>query len=178
MSLDLLSRFVRITPFVRRARGANLTGCRVSEAGQLEFSEAEITRQALVHSSALTYLMVAYARACGQTPEHAADFAGRIFAKGWARHSDKDALGIARSIALIIVCIGGEIVSITGDGLEAEVRASGVVTEEDARFFGITRSEADRFCNVFVPMSAELGYAFSWRRDGNDLIYTLRRAAF
>jgi hypothetical protein len=157
---------------------ATLTGRHVSETGQLEFTEAEITRQALVHSSALTYLMVAYARECGQSPEHVAEFAGRVFTKGWARHVDQDALGIMRSIALIVVAIGGEVVSISGDSLEAEVRATGVITAEDAQFFGITRDDADRFCNVFVPMAASLGYAFNWRRDGNDLIYAVRRAAF
>jgi hypothetical protein len=157
---------------------ATLTGRHVSETGQLEFTEAEITRQALVHSSALTYLMVAYARECGQSPEHVAEFAGRVFTKGWARHVDQDALGIIRSIALIVVAIGGEVVSISGDSLEAEVRATGVITAEDAQFFGITRDEADRFCNVFVPMAASLGYVFTWRRDGNELIYTVRRAAF
>ena len=150
----------------------------MSETGQLEFTEAEITRQALVHSSSLTYLMVAYARECGHSPEHVADFAGRIVTKGWARHVDEDALGIIRSIALIIVSIGGEVASIAGDSLEAEVRATGVVTEEEAQFFGITRDEADRFCNVFVPMAASLGYVFNWRRDGNELVYTVRRAAF
>lgn len=150
----------------------------MSEIGQLEFAEADITRQALVHSSALTYLMVSYARECGHSPEHVAEFAGRVFTKGWARHVDQDALGIIRSIALIIVSIGGEVVSITGDSLEAEVRACGVVTEEEARFFGITRDEADRFCNVFVPMAASLGYVFTWRRDDHDLVYTVRRAAF
>ena len=150
----------------------------MADVGELEFTEAEITRQALVHSSALTYLMVAYARDCGQSPEHVAEFAGRVFTKGWARHVDQDALGIVRSIALILVSIGGEIVSLAGDGLEAEVRASGVVTEEEASFFGITRDEADRFCNVFVPMAASLGYVFTWRRVGNDLIYTVRRASF
>jgi len=150
----------------------------VADVGELAFTEADITRQALVHSSALTYLMVAYARECGQSPEHVAEFAGRVFTKGWARHVDQDALGIIRSIALILVSIGGEIVSLTGDSLEAEVRASGVVTEEEASFFGITRDEADRFCNVFVPMAASLGYVFTWRRAGNDLVYTVRRAAF
>ena len=45
----------------------------MADVGELEFTEAEITRQALVHSSALTYLMVAYARECGQSPEHVAE---------------------------------------------------------------------------------------------------------
>jgi hypothetical protein len=148
----------------------------VDSTDQLAFTDAEITRQALVHSSALTYLMVAYARECGQTPEHAADFAGQIFAKGWARFVGDGALAVARHIALILVCIGGEIESITGDDRQAEIRASGVVTDEDAQFFGISRAEADRFCEVFVPMTASLGFDFSWRRDGDALIYSLTAA--
>jgi hypothetical protein len=149
------------------------TGDLVESTDQLAFTDAEITRQALVHSSALTYLMVAYARACGQSPEHAADFAGQIFAKGWARFVGDSAQEVARHIALILICIGGEIESITGNDRQAEIRASGVVTDEDARFFGITRDEADRFCKVFVPMTASLGFDFAWRRDGDVLVYTL-----
>jgi hypothetical protein len=139
------------------------------------FSEEEITRQALVHSSALTYLMVAYAKECGQDPGHAAEFTGKLFAKGWARLSNAGAVEIVRQMALILICIGGEILTITGDDHQAEVRASGVLTNEDARFFGISREEADLFCNVFVPMTESLGFAFAWRREGDDLIYTIQR---
>ena len=141
------------------------------------FSEEEITRQALVHSSALTYLMVAYARECGQDPEHAAAFTGRLFAKGWARLSNEGALAVVRQMALILICIGGEIASISGDDERAEVRATGVLTNEDARFFGIDRDAADRFCNVFTPMTESLGFSFDWRRVGDDLIYTIERMA-
>jgi hypothetical protein len=150
----------------------------VIDAEPLTFSDSEITRQALTQSSALTYLMVAYARECGKTPAHAAEFAGRIFAKGWSRHADLDALGIARNMALIMLTIGGDNIRITGDSLEAEVRASGVVTDEEAQFFGVTRDDADQFCNVFGPMVSALGYRFDWRRDGDDLVYRVRRTAF
>jgi hypothetical protein len=150
----------------------------VIDAEPLTFSDSEITRQALTQSSALTYLMVADARECGKSPAHAAEYAGRIFAKGWSRHSDLDALGIARNMALIMVTIGGDDIRITGDSLEAEVRATGVVTDEEAHFFGITRDDADQFCNVFGPMVSTLGYRFDWRRDGDDLVYTVRRTAF
>ena len=145
----------------------------VESTDHVTFTEAEITRQALVHSSALTYLMVAYAKECGRSPEDAAEFSGRIFAKGWARFAGEGAQAVARHIALILVCIGGEIETITGDDMRAEVRASGVVTHEDAHFFGLTRDEVDGFCNVFAPMTAEIGFSFSWRRDGDDLVYAI-----
>ena len=152
---------------------SHTTGDLVDSTDQLTYADADITRQALVHSSAMAYLMVAYARECGRSPEHAADFAGRLLAKEWARFVGEDAQAIARHIGLILICIGGEIEAITGDGRHAEIRASGVLTDEDARFFGISRDEADRFCDVFVPMTAALGFAFSWRRVGDELIFTL-----
>ena len=146
------------------------------DASRFEFSNEEITRQLMVHSSALTYLMVAYALESGQTPEHAAEFTGRIFAKGWARLAGGSAIDVIRHIALILVCIGGEITEISGGADFAELHAEGAVTDEDARFFGIEREQADRFCNVFVPMVAALGYRFSWRREGSVLVYSVRAA--
>ena len=50
------------------------------------------------------------------------------------------------------------------------------MTDEDARFFGIEREQADRFCNVFVSMVAALGYRFNWRREGSVLVYSVRAA--
>jgi len=146
----------------------------MQEESRFEFSDEEITRQALVHSSALTYLMVAYAQDRGATPEHVAEFAGRIFAKGWARLEGAGAFDLIRHIALIATCIGAENVRASGDFDSAELYADGALTHEDARFFGIERDDADRFCNVFAPMVASLGFDFTWRREGETLVYSVR----
>jgi hypothetical protein len=148
----------------------------MSEPTSLRFSDAEINQQALANASALPYLMVAFARACGRTPEEAAAFSGRIFAPGWARFAGIGADEMVRHMALGIVCCGGEVQELIGDATAAEVRVTGVPTEDEAAFFGITCEETDRYCDVFAPIAESLGFRYSWRRDGEALVLSVSRA--
>jgi hypothetical protein len=149
----------------------------VSDLTNLWFSDAEINQQALANASALPYLMVAFARACGRTPEEAAAFSGKIFAPGWARLAGAGANELVRQMALSIVCCGGEVQALTGDSMTAEVRVSGVPTEDEAAFFGITCEEMDRYCDVFAPIARSLGFSYFWRRDGDLLVLSVSRPA-
>jgi hypothetical protein len=148
----------------------------VSGTERVWFSDAEINQQALANASALPYLMVAFAQACGRTPEEAAAFTGRIFAPGWVRLAGQGAGAVLRAIALQLVASGGEIDQFAGNEDSAEVRVSGVPVQEEADFFGVTCSEADRFCDVFVPIAESLGFTFTWRRDGYALVLAIERA--
>jgi len=147
----------------------------VSDSTNLWFSDAEINQQALANASALPYLMVAFARACGRTPEEAASFSGKIFAPGWARLAGFGADEVVRHMALSIVCCGGEVQELTGDATSAEVRVTGVPIEDEAAFFGITCEETDRYCDVFAPIAESLGFSYSWRRDGSALVLSVSR---
>ena len=147
----------------------------MASAEIVRFSNAEINQQALANASALPYLMVAFARACGRAPEEAAEFAGRIFAPGWARLAGQGAATVLRTIALNLVCCGGEIEDFSGDHNLADARISGVPVQDEAEFFGITCEETDRFCDIFAPIAESLGFVFSWRRDGPTLVLALRQ---
>ena len=147
----------------------------MAEIRELLFTDAEINQQALANASALPYLMVACARACGKSPEEAAEFSGRIFAPGWARLAGAGAYDVMRIVVLNLVCCGGEVERLTGDADSAEARVTGVPVQAEADFFGITADQADHYSAVFGPIVASLGFAFEWRRDGAALIYTLRR---
>jgi hypothetical protein len=147
----------------------------VSDTVEGLFSDAEINQQALANASALPYLMVAFARWCGKTPEDAAAFSGHIFAPGWARFTGSGAYDVLRVIALNIVCCGGEVEQLSGNAEAAEARIAGVPVRDEADFFGISTDEADRYSAVFAPIAEPLGFTFSWRREGNALVYSLRR---
>ena len=147
----------------------------MSDTQELVYTDTEINQQALANASALPYLMVAFARATGRSPEEAAEFAGKIFAPGWTRFTGMGALFIVRQMALSIVCCGGEVQELTGDERSAEAWVTGVPAQEEAAFFGVTCDETDRFCDVFVPIAASLGFAFEWRREGEILILSVRR---
>jgi hypothetical protein len=152
-------------------------GLPVSEIRELLFTDAEINQQALANASALPYLMVAFARACGKSAEEVAEFSGRIFAPGWARLAGAGAYDVMRIVALNLVCCGGEVERLSGDGDSAEARVTGVPVEAEADFFGITTDQADHYSAVFAPIVASLGFSFAWRRDGSALVYTLTRAS-
>src|SRR5690242_10142065 len=119
--------------------------------------------------------MVAFARMTGRSPEEVPEFAGTILAPGWSRFSVLGALFIVRQIALSIVCCGGDVQELRGDDASAEAWVTGVPVEEEADFFGISFEEADRFCNVFAPIAASLGFTFAWRRDHETLIFSVLR---
>lgn len=150
-------------------------GCLVSDTRQLLFTDAEINQQALANASALPYLLVALAQDCGRTPEEAAAFAGRLLAPGWSRFSGLGADALVRQMALSLVCCGGEVEQLTGDESAAEAHVSGAPVDDEARFFGITTQDTDRFCSVFAPMADLLGFSFAWRRDGPLLVLSLSR---
>ena len=150
----------------------------MSCAETVTLSNAEINQQALANASALPYLMVAFARACGRSPEEAASFAGHIFAPGWVKFAGQGADTILRAITLNLVCCGGEIEDFSGDHNLAEARVSGVPVQDEAEFFGITCEEADRFSDIFGPIADSLGFDYSWHRDGPTLALALRRQDF
>ena len=147
----------------------------MSDTQELVYTDVEINQQALANASALPYLMVAFAQATGRTPEEAAEFVGNILAPGWSRFTGLGALFIVRQMALSIVCCGGEVQELTGDDWTAEAWVTGVPVQEEADFFGISCDEADRFCNVFAPIATSLGCAFSWRRDSETLVLSVRQ---
>jgi len=147
----------------------------VSDTQDLVYTDTEINQQALANASALPYLMVAFARATGHTPEEAAEFTGNIFAPGWSRFTGMGALFIVRQMALSIVCCGGEVQELTGDDWSAEAWVTGVPVHEEADFFGVTCDEADRFCDVFAPIATSLGFAFDWWRENDALVLSVRR---
>lgn len=139
------------------------------------FSDAEINQQALANASALPYLMVAFARACGRSPEEVAAFTGRIFAPGWARLSGQGASAVLRAICLHLVCCGGELEQLAGDDRSAAAYITGVPVQAEAEFFGVSCDETDRFCDVFVPIVASLGFSFTWHREGRTLILAVQQ---
>ena len=148
----------------------------MSDTQELVYTDAEINQQALANASALPYLMVAFARATDRSPEEVAEFVGNIFAPGWSRFTGMGALFVVRQMALSIVCCGGEVQELTGDDSSAEAWVTGVPVQEEADFFGVSCEDADRFCNVFAPIAASLGFAFAWRRDNETLILSVWQA--
>ena len=137
------------------------------------FSDDEIARQARQHASALPYLMTAFARECGRSPDDAAVLVGRAFASGWEEARGQGALVVVRSMALNLVAGGGTALGITGDERRAEARVAGLSGDEELAFFGLSRDDVDRFNGAFGPIATHLGLRAEWRREGEEMVLTV-----
>ena len=139
------------------------------------FSHEELFRQATGNAAGMGYALIAFAKACGRTPAEAAAFVGRAFAPGWAEGSDRGAFWVARTMALNLASCGGEVRALSGDDAAAEARVAGMPTAEDAAFFGLTPEEADHLHDIFGPIAESVGTSCSWRREGDEIVLTVRR---
>ena len=145
----------------------------MTDAQSSLFTDDEINRQARGNASVLPYLIIAFAKANGHSPEDAAAFTGEAFATGWEELRGQGAHAIARMMALNMASGGGKVRSVTGNDEHAEVRVTDYPTEEDAAFFGLSRAEAERFYFAFGPIAAYLGFQSEWRREDEEIVLTV-----
>src|SRR5215210_364995 len=90
------------------------------DGSQESFTSEEICEQATGNMTALSLLLLAYARDRGQSLEEAAQFCGRVFAPGWDEVPARDARTAARWAALNMVTAGAELRRLQGDARHAE----------------------------------------------------------
>ena len=121
----------------------------------------------------MPYLIVAFAKAHGRSPEDAAAFTGEAFAAGCEELRGQGAPAVARMRALNRASGGGKVRSVTGDDAHAEVRVTDYPTEEDAAFFGLSRTEADGFYSAFGPIAAHVGFRSAWQREDEEIVLTV-----
>jgi hypothetical protein len=139
------------------------------------FTADELSQAIAGNASALPYVMVALARQFGRTPDEGAALVGRLFAPGWQEAKGRGAREIARMMALNKVSCGAEVRSLIGDDTHAEARLVGLPTEDDAAFFGLSMADVDCSYGTVVPIAESLGLAADWRRDGDEIVITVRR---
>jgi hypothetical protein len=147
----------------------------MGESREPLFADEERCRQATGNAAAMAYALIAYAKECGRPPADAAAFVGRAFAPGWTEGSGRGALWIARTMALNLASCGGEVRALTDDDAAAEARVAGMPTAEDAAFFGLSVEDADHIHGIFGPIAELVGAAYAWRRDGDEVVLTVRR---
>jgi hypothetical protein len=142
------------------------------DGSQDTFTSEEICEQAKGNVSALSLLLLSYARDRGQPLDEATRFFGRVFAPSWDEVPARDARTTARWAALNMVTAGGELRRLEGDARHAESVVGRWPLDEDRGFFGLSQQEADMFYALFTPIAERLGLAYTWRRDGDDVTMT------
>jgi hypothetical protein len=144
-------------------------------ADDAAITDDDIHQQALANASSLPYLVAALAGACDLSPDNAAAFAASRYARLWDPVRDNNPLSVARRIALNVVSCGGELVRLSGDEQGAEVSVAGVPTDAEAAFFGVALGDVDRIYGVLCLEAELLGYKATWRREGNEIIFSAQR---
>jgi hypothetical protein len=142
------------------------------DGSQDAFTSEEICEQAKGNVSALSLLLLTYARDRGHPLDEAARFFGRVFAPSWDEVSARDARTAARWAALNMVTGGGELRRLEGDARHAESVIGRWPLDEDLGFFGLSQQEADMLYALFTPIAERLGLAYTWRRDGDAVTMT------
>lgn len=139
------------------------------ESGSAMFTAEEICTQATGNVSALSLLLLVYARERGDDLSEAARFGGQVFAPGWDELPQGDARTTARWAALNMVSGGAQLRRLEGDENQAEAVVSDWPPEEDLAFFGLTLPEADALYALFTPIAERLDLDYTWRRDGDEI---------
>lgn len=147
------------------------------------FTDRDVNRQSIANATSLPYLLVGYGLQADWPAERTALFCGDLLAKGWQRLRGTGARAIVRQFALNLMCSGGEARFLSGGVDHAESWVADVLGRYEVDRFGISRAEALHFITAFGPIADSLGYRFTWRKAGNDIVLKLdpmgskRRAA-
>lgn len=137
------------------------------------FTQQRIEEQARANMTALILGSLAYTKAQGRDGRHWATYMGQAFAPGWTAAATP--LQAATSLALNCASAGMQIVSVTGDETRGEAVTGAWPDPDDLAFFGLSQAEADEFWDIFTPIAQSLGMRFSWRREGDQLQFSLTK---
>ena len=148
-------------------------GDRVAASERVLFTDRDVSRQSIANATSLPYLLVAYGLQSGWSAPRTAVFCGDLLSKGWERLRGTGARAIVRQFALNLMCSGGEARFLSGGSDHAESWVADVLDRYEVDRFGISRPQAQQFTTAFSPIANSLGYRFTWRKAGNDIVLKL-----
>jgi len=148
----------------------------MADARAVPFTDDEVHAQAVGNANVFALALVAYARTQGQAPAAVARWLGQRLAPGWSEEGIDGARAAARTAALNVVSLGGELRSLSGDERQAEATVTGWPEAELLGVFSLSQEEADTLQEAFVPIGERLGLRFAWRREGETLTLSFTQA--
>lgn len=137
------------------------------------FAPEQISLLAQTNARGVTLAAAAYLQQQGLPAQPFFEFLGRQFTAFWPEHLAADEA--AEAIALNMVSVGARLVSLVGDTAQAEIVLEGWPGFLASDLFALTDEETDQALAVFGPIAEHMGFEFSWRREGQQLIAVIAR---
>ena len=137
------------------------------------FAPEQISLLAQTNARGLSLAAIAYLQQHGLPARPYFEYVGQQFTDLWPEHLAADEA--AEAIALNMVASGARLVSLSGDSTQAEIVLEGWPGFLGADLFELNAEDADQALAVFEPIAAHMGFEFTWRREGQQIIAVIAR---
>ena len=136
-----------------------------------KFTPEEIAVQSLANAEGVFLSTISFIKSKGYDLAEWTKHVGDQYAESWDSLENNDVAKIAQSAALNWISCGAELVAFVGDESSAEA-VFRWPSDENIEFYGVSKSDAHKINNVFIPIAKKVGVKFSWDSDGEQ--FTLR----
>ncbi len=142
-------------------------------AATVSFVPEQVSLLAQTNARGLSLGAIAYLQQLGLPVRPYFEFVGQQFTGLWPDYLAADEA--AEAIALNMVSAGTRLVSLVGDSNQAEIILEGWPGFLGSDIFELADVDADQALAVFVPIAAHMGFEFTWRREGSQIIAVIAR---
>lgn len=136
-------------------------------------SPDQVSLLAQTNARGLTLGAIAYLQRQGLAVRPYFEFIGQQFTALWPDHLPADEA--AEAIALNMVSAGAQLISLVGDATQAEIVLEGWPGFLGSDLFELADEDADQALAIFRPIAAHMGFEFTWRRDGQQIVAVIAR---
>ena len=141
----------------------------------IEFTAEEITEQMKNNLGFMYMAPITYFVKNKLALDEYVKYIGEIAAKGWEQAKGWSIKDVARQFALNYATLGATKVAINVGETEATVKLDEWLSEDDLQYYGISQNDCDRVLAIGEPIAEFLDLQFSWKREKDSLIMTLKK---
>ena len=141
----------------------------------IEFTAEEITEQMKNNLGFMYMAPITYFVKNNLAMDEYVKYIGELAAKGWEIAKGWPLKDVARQLALNYATLGATKVAINVGETEATVKLDEWLSEDDLQYYGISQNDCDRVLAIGEPIAEFLDLQFSWKREKDSLIMTLKK---
>ena len=141
----------------------------------IEFTAEEITNQMKNNLGFMYMAPITYFVKNKLALDEYVKYIGEIAAKGWEQAKGWSIKDVARQVALNYTAFGATKVAINVGETEATVKLDEWLSEDDLQYYGISQNDCDQVLAIGEPIAEFLDLQFSWKREKDSLIMTLKK---
>lgn len=138
----------------------------------LDYSDGELLELAQGNLQAVIAATSGFLRSSGGDPAGWVAALGEAFARGWDKPEPWTPGEFLDAIAVNLRALGAEIVELDATGEPVTVRTRGFPDVDLCERLGVAVDDVLRYNDTLDRVARERGVAWSWRRDGDETVYT------